>query len=224
MISLSSLAQAESLSTNLNELLTYDCARSVASVVDPSLQTGPVFSQGQLVFTSVATADTSPILIVSAGAGTYVLPLAHKGVNRIRFEMATLESSHNQMFYLSYLHDTALRSRVFEFSMGRPPLGKDELDFSLARPQRASYLEAHLEYAIWETSTSQLNAYVEGSLKKSQMDLHKFNCEHLHRKSPALAGNLKRNLDELEMMLKGPVKSEVKVTALRLPASVPKSR
>lgn len=194
---------AQSPTVGVDEILTYECARGVATLVEASEQSGPVFSQGELVFASIAARDSSAILIVSAGAGVFSIPLEHTGVNKMRFELPSGRSAKPQVFFLNYLHDPGVRSRVFEFSMMRPPVGKTELDYRLVQPQRATYLQPHLEYAIWETSSGLLSSLTEGGVRRDQVNFQDADCTHLERRAPALARVLQRNLDELHVMVQG---------------------
>lgn len=203
----------------LDELLSYACARSVATMVDVDRQTGPVFSDGVLVFTSIEAGDGSKVLIVSAGGGTYAVPLAHSGTNRIRFEIPTQAYSRNKRFFLNYVHDSAYRSRFFEFSMDRAPSGHEELDYRWVQPQRADYMLANLDYAIYETSENELNALTEGRISRVEFNKRKADCDHISRRTPTLARTLRRNLDVLEMIVIGPQPKTVQAST-RLPASV----
>lgn len=208
-----------------DEILTYECARTVSTMVETSQQTGPVFSEGLLVFTSIETQGGGKVLIISAGGGTYAIELKHEGVNRLRFELASQESFKPKKFFLTYVHDRIFRSRYFDFSMNRPPLGRDDLDYDLVQARRAEYMLPHLEYAIYETSENALLAITEGRVKRDQMNRHKAeNCEHISRKTPGLARNLRHNLDVLELIVMGPPapKSRIQGTS-RMPASVKKN-
>jgi hypothetical protein len=209
----------ESHVPDLDELLSYSCARSVASMLDTGSQTGPLYVNGILAFTSTDASDGSAVLIASAGGGTYALPLRSKGVNRIRFEIPTGEYSHKKEFFISYMHDDTIRSRYFEFSMGRPPNGHDDLDFTWVEAQRAAYMLPNFEYAIYQTAKNEVTAMTEGRLRRGQFNRHRADCEHLTRHSPALAQNLKHNLDMLEVILTGP--GPMASAQARLPASLP---
>jgi hypothetical protein len=153
------------------------------------------------------------VLIATAGAGTFAVPLDHSGVNRLRF---SLPSDTSQVYYMSYLHDRLLRSRVFEFSVTKAPIGKEDLDYAPVQAVRAPYLLPHLEYAIWETSETFVNAITDGTASRTQLSAHKSECAHLSRRAPQLASGLRRNLDELEMM----AQPLGRMTSRRMPASV----
>lgn len=203
-----------------DEILSYECARSVATLVEKNEQPGPVFLDGPLVFTSIQASDGTKVLILSAGSGTYAAPLTQNGVNRIRFYLPTRESVEPRLFFVSYLHDSSLRSRYFDFSMYKAPVGRDDTDFQLVRVQRADHLLQHLEYAVFETSDFTLSAFTDGRLQRDKMLKRKAeHCEHMFRKAPALARNLRRNLDALELMVLGP-DSVKPAQSSRLPASV----
>lgn len=196
--------QESGSAVNLDELLTYECARHMATFVDSIKRVGPVFSEGLLVFTSIEAQNRSRVLIVNAGSGIYAVPLSHIGINRIRFDLPTLDSTGTKSFFLSYLHDGSGHSRYFEFSMLRPPQGRDELDYSFMQPQRAQYMLPNLEYAIYETSENAVAAATDKKLDTNKIYVTRPNCEHISRKSPALARNIKRNLDMLNILTSRP--------------------
>ncbi|MBX3020210.1 MAG: hypothetical protein KF799_00915 [Bdellovibrionales bacterium] len=218
------VATSVAAQTNSDELLSYICARNVSTIVERGQQVGPVFSEGPLVFTSTEVQGGGKFLILSAGSGTYTLALPNAGVNRLRFQLPTQSSPKPKIFYLSYVHDGVFRSRYFDFSADKPPIGRDELDYDLASVRKADYMLPNLEYAIYETSENTLTAITDGRVKRDQMNKHKMeNCEHISRKTPGLARNLKHNLDVLEMIVIGPKEGRPRA-ASRLPASVIPSR
>jgi hypothetical protein len=203
----------------LDEMLSYECAKSVTAMLYPLDQTGPLFFDHGLVFTSIDTSASHPLLIFSAGTGLFSVPLEGAGVNRIRFTIPAQATGQMKTFYLSYLHGGQSRSRIFEFSEGRAPMGKDDLDFSEVAPKRAENLLGHFEYAIYTTAELTLAGLTEGRLNRDQLKRHRAeNCEHIQKKSPQLAQNLKRDLDVIEMIVLGP---QPKVEpAVRMPASI----
>lgn len=198
-------AAASEPTTSVDELLSYQCGQSVSSLVSPSEQQGPLFHQGHLLFTSIEAKDSSKILLVNAGNGNFVLTLEGTGVNRIRFELPTGELSGRKIFYLSYLHGGILRSRYFDFAEGAAPTGHDESDYAWVNVQRAENLLPYLDYAIHETAEATVEALTEGKLVRNQLLRHKVeNCEHISRREPRLARNLKYNLDLLDTIILGP--------------------
>lgn len=207
---------AQTMAT-LDEMLSHECARSVSSLLYAGDQPGPLFYDGGLVFTSVETSSLHPLLIVSAGNGVFSVSLEGAGVNRVRFTLPTKNGDRN--YFLSYLHGNQSRSRVFEFSSDHPPMGKDEFDFDKMQPKRAEALLTHLEYAIYQTAESTLANLTEGRLHRDQLKRARAeNCEHIERKAPQLAQNLKRNLDVIEMIVLGPEAKQREPT--RMPASI----
>jgi len=200
----------------VDDVFSYDCAHSVVTMVKTTEPMGPLFSEGELLFTSLVASDGSLLLLVNAGLGTYSIPLEKSGVNRIRFELSTRSSRTPKKFYLSFMHGQTLRSRYFEFSSGIAPYGKDDLDYTSLNPVAAPGLKPHLEYAIHETATHLLDAITTGKLSRQNYRGHAAeNCEVIYRSSPKLAKTLKRNIDELEMLMIGP-----KLQSSRMPASV----
>jgi hypothetical protein len=197
---------APEVHVTVEEILSYDCARSIASIVKSSEPLGPLFSQGQLVFTSIEAADASNILLVNAGYGNFSVALEGAGINRIRFEVPTGDNSGDpQLFFLSYMHGGVLRSRYFEYSEGHAPAGHDDLDYLLVHPQRAENLLPHLDYAIHETAEATLAAITDGKVPRSELSRHRIaNCENISRQSPNLARQLRHNLDMLDMIVMGP--------------------
>jgi hypothetical protein len=203
----------------LNEMLSFECAKSVTGMLYPLDQTGPLFYDHGLVFTSIDTNASHPLLLVSAGTGIFSVPLEGAGVNRVRFTIPAQTNGETKTFYLSFLHGNQSRSRVFEFSEGRPPMGKDELDYNQLTPKRAENLLSHFEYAIYTTAEVNLAALTEGRLNRDQLKRHRAeNCEHIQKNSPQLAQNLKRSLDVIEMIVLGP---QIKDAGpVRMPASI----
>jgi hypothetical protein len=205
---------------SMDELLSYECAKSVATMLYPEDQAGPVFSVSDLVFTSIEASDNSRMLIVSAGDGLYSIPLERDGVNRLRFSIPAHGAVKPKEFYLGFLHDSVTRSRFFDFSADRPPLGKEEIDYAYVVPRRADQLLPNLEYNIHETAEGMLLSLTEGRLERSQIISQKaHNCEHITRKAPALGRNLKRNLDVVEKIVIGPKSKPARAIAAR--AAVP---
>ena len=211
----------------VGELLSYDCARSIATLVNPSEQTGPLFADGKLVFTSLETQDSSKILLVNAGYGNFVINLEAIGVNRIRFVLPVAATGPTRTFFLSYMHGGLLKSRYFEFSEGRAPLGRDEMDYSFVSAHRAENLMPHLDYAIHETAAATLSAIVEGRVARSQLQRHRVDsCEHISRQTPNVAKNLRHSIDQIDLIVMGPkhkidTVAENAVSGSRGPASVP---
>jgi hypothetical protein len=200
----------------LEEILSYQCARSVTTMVTSDQQVGPLFSSGSLVFTSLVAEDSSKLLLVNAGGGNFAIPLVGDGVNRIRFAIPTADVGPDRLFFMSYSHGGALRSRYFDYSELVAPVGHDDLDFAEVEPQRASYLQPHLDYAIHETASTILSAITDGKISRAHMIPHRAeNCEHLSRQAPSVARNLKYNLDMLDVILMGPTHG----FAARRPAS-----
>jgi hypothetical protein len=191
---------------SMEELLSYECAKSVATMLYPAEQPGPVYSADGLVFTSIEASDYSQMLIVTAGKGTFAIPLNQPGLNRVRFKIFSPSSKQPTEFFLSFLHDSVTRSRVFDFAARRPPVGKVALDYTAVSPQRAEALLPNLEYKIHETVESMLASLAEGRLMRAQVRRQKAdNCEHIARKSPALGRILNRNLNVVERIVIGPM-------------------
>lgn len=211
---------------SMQELLTYECGKSVAEMLAPEEQAGPVFAVEDLVFTGVEASDNSRMLIVTAGDGAFAIPLVRAGVNRIRFSLPTRGADKRKEFYLGFLYDSVTRSRFFDFAADRPPMGKEETDYAEVQPQRSENLLPNLEYKIHETAEGMLASLTEGRLSRKHVISQKAdNCEHITRKTPALGRNLKRNLDVVEQIVLGPqTKPAAMVAAVtqttRGPASV----
>lgn len=200
----------------IDDVFSYDCARSIVRMVASDEPLGPLFAAGPLLFSSVQASDGSVLLLVNAGLGTYSIPLEKTGVNRIRFELPTRDSRKPVRFFISYAHGGTLPSRYVEFSLGIPPVGRDDLDYTSSVPVLAPHLKPHFEYAIHETASQLLNAVTNGRVARTQFRGHQAeNCEVLYRTSPRLAQTLRRNIDELEMLLVGPARE-----SRRMPASV----
>ena len=209
-------AEPEVAKIGVDEVLSYECARDVTGLVSGGEQLGPLFREGALVFWSITNADQKPVLLVDAGTGLYTIDLGHLGINRVRFELPTGHVDQRRTYFLSYLHDSAIRSRYLEFAVGAPPVGHYDLDYLITIPRRAENLRAHLDYAIFETSENTLNAIASGRLPRERLTREPVrNCEHLTRDNPTLAKRLMRNLDEVELIASGPVKPST-----RMPASV----
>lgn len=190
---------------SMQELLSYECGKSIATMVVPEEQVGPVFANEDLVFTGIEASDNSRLLIVTSGEGTYAVPLAKSGVNRISFSIPTRGPNKQTDFYLGFLHDSVTRSRFFDFAEGRPPAGKTEADYTKVVARRSEGLLPNLEYKIHETAEGLLAALTEDRLPRSHILNQKaYNCEHITKKNPALGRSLKRNLDVVEQIVLGP--------------------
>jgi hypothetical protein len=113
-----------------------------------------------------------------------------------------------------------MRSRVFELTIQRPPLGKEDLDYDAVTIYRADSLNEHFDYAIYETASNILTALSEGRLSREHMEKQKAsNCEYISRSSPELARNLRRDLDVVEMIVTGP-QTVAPSSGGRMPASI----
>ncbi|MGE0526770.1 MAG: hypothetical protein AB7G93_15160 [Bdellovibrionales bacterium] len=211
----------------VDEIHTHECARQVASLTDPNQQAGPVFTEGGLVFLSVEAEDDSQILVLSAGAGVYAARLQRQGVNKIRFEVPVRDNG-IKTFFLTYMPGSKSRARYFDFSVNRPPMGRDELDFQWVPTQRAAHLLNHLEYALYQTADNVVTALAQGRLARKEVRLPQpGDCGHIAAKSPALAQTLFHSLNALQYFAKGgepatPSDGPANVPAslTRIPASV----
>jgi len=215
LISVASAPAPSQILASPEEALSYRCARDVATIVGHGQQTGPLFSEDTLVFASVVARDGSQVLMVNDGGGTYVFRLPRQGVNRLKFSLPQPQNS--RTYFISYAHDEFLRSRLFEFSVGRPPAGREDMDFEPVQPMRSPALLPNFEYAILQTSEAALDAITEGRVPRADLNRHRVrDCDHLNKRAPVLARGLKHNLDMLELIVVGPTPP----ATARLPASV----
>ncbi len=204
---------------SVDELLTYECAKSVADVVGNGPQIGPVFHQGGLVFTSISNAKGEKMLIVDAGVGIFSIALQMTGVSRIRFSIPISKNGQSRNFYLGYIHGDRYRSRMIEFSADRAPDGRDDIDYHPAPIRRAGNLLAHLEYAIFQTTQNTLGAVADKRVTRQDLNVIKTeSCDHIARRSPALARNLQYDFSLITREIMGPKR----LASGRMPASVPK--
>ncbi|HMN69229.1 MAG TPA: hypothetical protein PKC28_11870 [Bdellovibrionales bacterium] len=199
----------------VDEILSYECGQTVASILELYDQVGPTFFGRGLVFASIENTQGSPLLMVSGGAGLYSVPLSAVGVNRLRFLLPTNRALVPRAFYLSYMHGGPSRSRVFELSDGRAPHGKDDLDFIEVLPARAEALLPHWDYAIFQTAENTIAALTGKKLAGEQIQHRsKEGCEHLDRRSPSLAKSLTHSLNGIDLLAFGSPR-----VASRAPAS-----
>jgi len=88
------------------------------------------------------------------------------------------------------------------------------------RPVADKIIEEHLIPGMQsrDEQIKLLEALMEGRINRSQMEQQRAqNCENIARTSPALAKILRRDLDQVEMMVMGP---RTTATASRMPASL----
>lgn len=202
----------------LDELLTYECAKSVADVVGNGPQIGPVFSREDLVFTSISGARGEKLLMVDAGSGIFAINLNAVGVNRIRFTIPVGGEKRN--FFLGYIHGDRYRSRMTEFSSGRAPMGRDDIDYQSVSIRRAENLLPHLEYAIFQTTQATLSAIAEKRVTRQDLNvIETRSCDHISRRSPALARNLRFDFALITREILGPNRL---ASGARMPASTGK--
>ncbi|MGE3759516.1 MAG: hypothetical protein AB7H97_17255 [Pseudobdellovibrionaceae bacterium] len=207
----------------LDELLSYECARSVSTMVRFESQVGPVFSDGLITLASTEARDGSNVLILNAGAGNYAVALGHDGVHRMRFQLPTHLKGETHWFFVSFIPATHnYAPRVLELAMDRPPAGRDELDYTPVTLTRADKMIEHYEYAIFSTVGNLLNALTEGKVPRSQFEKQKpGNCNRVSSAIPSIARNIRRDLDVVEMIVMGPEpKPRVSSASGRMPASV----
>ena len=215
----------------LDEILTFECAKHVIGLIPVDYQQGPVFHRDGLVFTSINAANGDKILIVNAGSGTFSIPLAGTGVNRLSFTIPARIQGDMNTYYLAYLHGGSRNSRFYEFSSGKAPPGKDEIDFQTTNPKRAGTLLPYLEYAIFETIESTLTLLTDKKIERHQLGIIRpESCDHISRQSPALARNIRYDLTVIAAIVKGPKpqpKFNVAARASgsgRMPASIAASK
>ena len=193
-----------------------------------------MFHRDGLVFTSINASNGDKLLIVNAGSGTFSIPLTGIGVNRVRFTIpANIQADFNS-YYIAYLHGGSRNSRFYEFSAGKAPAGKDEIDYQTATPRRADTLLPYLEYAIFETIENTLTMITDKKIERHELGILKAEtCDHISRKSPSLARNMRYDLDVIAKIIKGPqfkprpIISVARVTSGsggRMPASLGSSR
>lgn len=191
----------------------YDCAKSVASLLEPEDQLGPMFVREDLVFTSLEANDGSRFLIVDAGTGPFTLPLVKLGLNRIRFELPSRVESKRKIYFLTYLHDNVSFGRVLDFASEHLPMGKRVGDYKWVTPTRAQGLSTHFDYNIRETAEELLVSLTDGKLSRSQLRKHKI-------ESCGQIAMLKRRLDVVEMIVMGATIAGAPSSSSRAPASV----
>lgn len=188
----------------IDELQSYDCARSVAKMYEGEVSLGPLFLRDNLAFTSVGTAGRENLLIVNAGRGTFSILLPSSGVNKIRFDLPNMGRSGEHSYYLSFMHGGRGESRVFEFGFERPPLGHDDLEYHPVQVQRADELLPHFEYAIFTTAQKTVQALASGKINRTDVFVASLDrCSHLERRAPNLASNLRHHLNTLDVMVYG---------------------
>lgn len=203
---------------NLDELLTYECAQSVADVVGNGPQIGPLFARKGLVFTSISNTRGEKMLMVNAGSGIFAINLNAVGVNRIRFTVPV--GGENRKFFLGYIHGDRYRSRITEFSADRAPMGRDDIDYQSVSIRRADNLLPHLEYAIFQTTQATLSAIADKRVTRQDLNVIKTrSCDHIARRSPALARNLQFDFALITREILGP---ERVASGARMPASTGK--
>lgn len=205
---------------SLDELLSYECARGVSTMVHLEAQVGPIFSDGLITLASTEARDGSNVLILNAGAGNYAVALHHDGVNRIRFHLPTHRKGETHPYYVAFIPGVRTFSpRLMELSMDRPPRGKDELDYAPVALFRADKLIEHYEYAILATAGNLLSALSEGRVARSQLEKRRpINCDRVASAAPSIARNIRRELDVVEMIVKGP--QPKRLSGGRMPASL----
>lgn len=190
---------------SLDEILTFECAKHVINIVPEQRQLGPVFHREGLTFTSINAINGEKILIVNAGSGTFSIPLVAAGVNRVRFTLPSRIQADMVSYYISYLHGGSRNSRFFEFSAGKAPTGKDEIDYTSVIPRRANNLLAHFEYAIFETIENTLTMITDHRIDRAEVGVLKAeSCDHISRNSPTLAKNMRYDLDVIAALIKPP--------------------
>ncbi len=208
---------------SLDELLTYECAKSVADVVGNGPQIGPVFAHGGLAFTSIANARGEKMLIVDAGVGVFSVPLNPAGVNRLRFSIPINGKGESRSFYLGYIHGDRYRSRMIEFSADRAPDGRDDIDYQAVPVRRAENMLPHLEYAIFLTTQATLSAVADKRVTRQDLNvINTESCDHMARRSPALARNLQYDFARITLEIMGPKKLASSTSSGRSPASTGK--
>lgn len=198
---------------SIDELLTYECARQIVDLIPLQNQSGPVFFREGVLISSVSTVRGEKLLIVNSGSGTYAVPLFGLGVNRLRLKLPGVGDE--KILYASYTHGGSRDSRLFEFSVGRAPAGKDEMDYQDSPVRRAEDLLGHFEFNVFETIEHILTQITAKKIPRHELGLVKVNaCDHIGRRSPALARTIRYDLDMVAAVLNGGTRSN------RMPASV----
>ncbi len=205
----------------LDEILTYECAKSVAGIVNGGInpQIGPVFYQDGLVFTSLSNSRGEKMLVVDAGMGIFTIPLNAVGVNRMRFTLPINSHGETQTYFLGYIHGERYRSRALELTIEKAPIGRDDLDYQRAHITRSENLLPHLEYAVFQTTQTMLSAISAKRLTRQDLNIAAVeSCDHISRRSPSLARNMRFDLEVIVREILGP--KSVAAGGGRMPASV----
>jgi hypothetical protein len=214
------LHPAQVARNSAESIQTYHCAWAVASVFSSEVQPGPVFARQQLAFTSVDSQGDRPILMVSQGGPWYGFALNKFGTSRIRFSLPG--AAPNQTYFISYLHDSRIRSRVFEFSYGRPPNAFHETDFQLVFPFSSERILPQVRFSIMETAQEVLNLVTEGKVGRAELKVSGLAaCKMSGEKVLQMTSGLRHKLDVLEMVAAVPIKSKTGAAlGSRMPASI----
>lgn len=210
---------------SVDEMLTYECARSVVNYLSSQeVDIGPIFHRDGLVFTSIDLANGTSSLIVSAGSGTFAVPITSGEINRVRFSLPKGSKSEAHTYFMAYVYGLGLTSKTLEFSSGRPPEGRDVLDYSPVAATRAEELLPYLEYAVHEKIKRTVKAVNEKRLAAADIGhLNPFVCEHISRTRPDLGRTIRQNLAFLEKLVMPPKKKTQTASNLKIirsPASL----
>jgi hypothetical protein len=202
---------------SVEELLSYECAKQIVDLIPIQFQSGPVFYREGVLVSSINTARGEKLLIVNSGSGTFAVPLFGLGVNRVQFRIP--DGGADTPIFLSYIHGGSRDSRLFEFSKQRPPPGKQEADYQSTPARRAEDLLPHFEFAVFETLEHMLTNITEKKIVRHDLGLVRTNaCDHIRRRSPALARTIRYDLEVIAAVIQGPITPQQR--AMRVPASV----
>jgi len=123
-----------------------------------------------------------------------------------------------QTYFLGYIHGERYRSRALEFSTEKAPNGREDIDYQPARIHRSENLLSHLEYALFQTTQATLSALAQKRISARDMNVvNAETCDHIARRSPALARNMRFDLDVMTREIMSPRK--VATSSGRMPAS-----
>jgi hypothetical protein len=201
---------------SLDEMLTYECAKHIVDLTPIQFQNGPIFYREGVLMSSVNTARGDKLLIVNAGSGTFAVPLYGSGVSRVTFSIPM--QGQLKALFISYSHDR--ESRLFEFSQDHAPAGKDHGDFKVSHARRATELLPHFEFALFETLETLVARVTAKKVQHHEMALPNVAmCDHISRRSPALARTLRYDLGLIASVLQSEMPA-ANPTPGRMPASL----
>lgn len=177
--------------------LSYNCGRSVASILGRKDQIGPLLLVGDFLVTSVMASDRTALLIIANDKDFFASPIDEYSINRLEFHIPD-EHGHSTKYFLSYSHGAKSLPEIHQFSVDLPPEGHENEYYRRVALRRVPALNRHLDFSTFRTAENIVKKVTQGITKKENLLRQDFSyCDQLKLESPSLGMAIEQQLKRL---------------------------